>query len=72
MTILSKPYTLNPDDDFLTVHLRKLKENHFVTHIHNSQSGGYSSGHYFDNLDDALADYHARGVAKNVEKTLKN
>ncbi len=60
--IASKPYSSHPDDSYLTVVLHRNFKGEYVTHIHNSYDNGFHSGHYFDNLKDAMADFHKRGV----------
>jgi len=43
--------------------LRDLGDDHYhryVTHWRNDEVGGYSTGHYFDNLPEAEADFLKR------------
>lgn len=59
-----KPYSSHPDDDYLQVVLAKVETAHrseFVTWVLNLHTNGYSHGHYFENLKEALADFNKRG-----------
>ena len=63
MIIEQRKYSENTKDDFLTIVLAKLPDNEitpFVTWIYNSQTGGYSAGHYFKNIEEAVTDYKTR------------
>lgn len=61
--VARKPYSANPSDDYLEVVLAKVDDNNCpcVTWIYNKQSNGYSSGHYFTGLKEALVDFNTRG-----------
>lgn len=60
--IASKPYSSHPDDYYLSIVLHKNFKGEFVTHMANSEDGGFYHGRYFDNLEDAMKDFETRGV----------
>ena len=60
--LFEKPYSDHPDDSYLFVVLRRNFKGEYVTHLFNNQSGGYSNGHYFEEAEEALADYRKRGL----------
>lgn len=59
--IATKPYSSHPDDSHLTVVLHKNFKGEYVTHVHNSEDGGFYWGHYFSDLESAMKDFHKRG-----------
>ena len=60
--LATKPYSSNPGDDYLSIVLY-LVDGQYVTWMLNSFFGpsAHSSGHYFTNLKEALADFNRRG-----------
>lgn len=62
--IATRPYSNHPDDSHLSVVLHKNFKGEYVTHVLNSQTGGFVHGHYFgkdvDSLDKAMADFKSR------------
>jgi hypothetical protein len=56
-----RPASDHPADYYLWIVLRNIGGHHpFVTHLYNSQEGGYSSGHYFAGYTEALNDFCTR------------
>lgn len=60
--IARKLYSSHPDDSYLTVVLHTNQKGEFVTHLHNATTDGFSSGHYFQTLEEAMKDFDQRGV----------
>lgn len=59
--ILTRPYSDNPDDSYLSIILHKNWKGEWVTHMVNHDDGGYYNGHYFgDDLKKATEDFHSR------------
>ena len=57
----SYPIPARPGNAPGEITLREWKAGkEWVTHFHNLQDGGYYFGHYFDNLELAIADYEER------------
>lgn len=59
-TLLEMPVKPQPGLAKGAIVLRDMGHGEFVTHWRNDETGGYSSGHYFDNLPDAAADWATR------------
>jgi hypothetical protein len=54
----------NPADDYLRYVLAKRKiegfRQEYVTWLHNSSLGGFHTGHYFQDKDEAIRDFYHR------------
>lgn len=49
--------------DYLSIVLHKNFKDEYVTHMHNSQDGGYYHGHYHGkDLKSAMKDFQERGI----------
>lgn len=61
-TILAaKPYSDHPGDHYLSIVLAQNFKGEYVTWLHNSQDGGFYSGHYFGNdIVSATKDFEKR------------
>lgn len=58
--IAIRPLTSNPLDDHLFIVLYKWRPDEYVTHLYNAHDDGYSCGHYFEKLSDAMEDFRQR------------
>jgi hypothetical protein len=62
--IASKPYSNHQDDSHLSIVLHRNFKGELVTHMYNSQDGGYYHGHYHgQDMEQAINDFNERGVA---------
>lgn len=61
--IAKKPYSNHPDDSHLSIVLYRNYKGELVTHMYNSQDGGYYHGHYHGNdMEKAMEDFRTRSV----------
>ena len=62
--IATRPYSSNPDDSHLQVVLHRNFKGEYVTHVENTQCGGFVHGHYFgkdmEALEKATQDFKSR------------
>jgi len=62
--IAIRPYSNHPNDSHLQVVLHKNFKGEYVTHVQNTQAGGFVHGHYFGKdvnaFDKAMTDFKNR------------
>ena len=59
--IATRPYSSHPDDSHLSVVLHRNFKGELVTHVHNTQDGGFYHGHYFGkDMEKAMEDFKNR------------
>lgn len=60
--IRSHPIPKRPATPPGEIVLREWGDRMWATHFHNFETGGYGSGHYFESLEEAEADFEKRVV----------